>query len=397
MNILVLTSNYPSNDIPKDITPVVHYFTKEWVKMGHRVLVLHNQVSYPRYLYPFLKLFRKLIMNIGGFNFVSYPIFDRDYTLDGVNVRRRCIQKNYPHAPFLKKEYNSQEKKINAVLEKDEFVPDVIIGHWLTPQLKLICDLGKKFNAKTALVVHDYPNLLKRDYGKDALNLLERVDILGFRAIKLKKIFWMTYPNLNEKPYFICYSGVPEKYLKSSLHEVCLPLRRFTFVGSLIKRKFPEALIEALKDYEYDFTINYVGDGPMEKVIRRLVKKYNLDSRVNILGRMARTQVSELMDETDCFVMISEDETFGLVYLEAMAHGCITIGSKNEGIDGVIVNGQNGFLCESGDFSALKKIIYNVNQMYRASLRLISENAKMKAMELSDSMVAKKYLEAVVG
>lgn len=40
-NILVLTSIYPADDIPKGWTPVVHYFTKEWVKLGHRVLVVN--------------------------------------------------------------------------------------------------------------------------------------------------------------------------------------------------------------------------------------------------------------------------------------------------------------------------------------------------------------------
>ena len=37
--------------------------------------------------------------------------------------------------------------------------------------------------------------------------------------------------------------------------------------------------------------------------------------------------------------MISELETFGLVYIEAMAAGCITIASRNEGFDGIIKDG----------------------------------------------------------
>ena len=46
-NILVLTSIYPADDIPKGWTPVVHYFTKEWVKQGHRVLVVNYQADRP--------------------------------------------------------------------------------------------------------------------------------------------------------------------------------------------------------------------------------------------------------------------------------------------------------------------------------------------------------------
>ena len=42
--------------------------------------------------------------------------------------------------------------------------------------------------------------------------------------------------------------------------------------------------------------------------------------------------------------MISQGEAFGLVYLEAMARGCITIASRGEGFDGIIKDGINGFL-----------------------------------------------------
>ena len=60
---------------------------------------------------------------------------------------------------------------------------------------------------------------------------------------------------------------------------------------------------------------------------------------------MKREEVIRQMDNHDVFVMISRNETFGLVYLEAMARGCITIASRNEGFDGVIEHGVNGFLC----------------------------------------------------
>lgn len=40
--------------------------------------------------------------------------------------------------------------------------------------------------------------------------------------------------------------------------------------------------------------------------------------------------------------MISRNETFGVVYLEAMAAGCITIASRNVGYDGIIVDRVNG-------------------------------------------------------
>ena len=48
---------------------------------------------------------------------------------------------------------------------------------------------------------------------------------------------------------------------------------------------------------------------------------------------MNRLEVQTYLRQNGIFVMISRDETFGLVYLEAMAAGCITIASKDEGFD----------------------------------------------------------------
>lgn len=55
--------------------------------------------------------------------------------------------------------------------------------------------------------------------------------------------------------------------------------------------------------------------------------------------------------------MPSYPEGFGIVYLEAMASGCVTIGTKGEGIDGFIRDGENGFLVPPDDVDAIVQTI----------------------------------------
>ena len=48
MNILIFSSYYP---FPGDLTPekttnVVHYFCREWVKNGHRVIVINLDIKF---------------------------------------------------------------------------------------------------------------------------------------------------------------------------------------------------------------------------------------------------------------------------------------------------------------------------------------------------------------
>ena len=47
---------------------------------------------------------------------------------------------------------------------------------------------------------------------------------------------------------------------------------------------------------------------------------------------------------------MSDNETYGISYLEAMVTGNIVIAKKNDGIDGILQNGQNAFLINSDKY-----------------------------------------------
>lgn len=93
--------------------------------------------------------------------------------------------------------------------------------------------------------------------------------------------------------------------------------------------------------------------------------------------------------------MVSDNETFGMVYIEAMLAGCVTIASKDGGVDGVIVDGQNGFLAKQGnvdDLSLKIKEAFALSTMDKENLR---RRAVETAVKLSDSNVAYRYLNYV--
>ncbi len=65
---------------------------------------------------------------------------------------------------------------------------------------------------------------------------------------------------------------------------------------------------------------------------------------------------------SDVFVLASENETFGQVFIEAMACGLSVIGTKVGGIPEIITDGQNGFLTNPNDASMLAhKILILLN------------------------------------
>src|SRR5699024_7624610 len=59
--------------------------------------------------------------------------------------------------------------------------------------------------------------------------------------------------------------------------------------------------------------------------------------------------ISDLLSMSDLILLMSEQESFGLVLLEAMACEVPAIGTNIGGIPEVIVHGETGFLVDLGD------------------------------------------------
>ena len=75
------------------------------------------------------------------------------------------------------------------------------------------------------------------------------------------------------------------------------------------------------------------------------------------LGQIPNEDVLAEMAKARFYVMPSVREGFGIVYLEAMASGCITIGTQGEGIADLIESGVNGFLVPPDDPETIVRVI----------------------------------------
>ena len=197
-------------------------------------------------------------------------------------------------------------------------------------------------------------------------------------------------------PTFQCYSGIPEQYIPEvAVNRPFEEVKSFVFVGTLIKRKYPAEIIPAVvKAFgTEDFEINYIGKGAEDKAIVENAGRLGVSDKVHLLGRMSRDEVVAHLQQSNVFVMNSRSEAFGLVYLEAMAQGCLTIASWKEGFDGIIRDGENGFLCKAGDVDDLAATIQRIRTMSPEQRKKISENAVLTARELTDTKAAASYLE----
>ncbi|NHW60148.1 glycosyltransferase, partial [Escherichia coli] len=70
----------------------------------------------------------------------------------------------------------------------------------------------------------------------------------------------------------------------------------------------------------------------------------------------------QILKCTDVFLLPSEQESFGLAALEAMAAGNAVISSNAGGIPEVNIQGETGFLTEVGDVETMAKKTINLLQ-----------------------------------
>lgn len=397
-NILLISTIYPLPDATNKGTKVCHFFAKEWVKMGYNVRVVHYQAVFPLPFYWISKLFRNRIAAKTGA--VVYTERDKgaSFVMDNVPITRIPLFKPIPHGKFSENSIRKSIKQIINQNEKSGFIPDVIIGHFPNPQIEVLGRLKDYYSqAKTCMVMHGDLPITKSIYGERLPELMKKIDMWGFRSKYVAERFAKVIAPVNNP--FVCYSGVPDSYITTSnQHDYSQPLKNFVYVGEMIERKYPSQILDALhQSYPNgNFHMSYVGDGQQIEVIEQKVEKYGLQNNVSIWGRIPRDEIKAQYDNADCMVMISCAEAYGLVYLEAMARGCITIASRNEGFDGVIEDGVNGFLCNAGDYNELSDIIDKINAMDPEERQKISERALETAKRLTDYKAAELYINDVI-
>lgn len=172
---------------------------------------------------------------------------------------------------------------------------------------------------------------------------------------------------------------------------------RILFVGWVEKEKGIKELIEAVRilsaDLEVDLTI--AGHGNYYEPAKRMVMDYDLNSRVHFTGWVDSRRRTELLMNTDIFVLPSWAEGFPNSVIEAMAAKTAVVVSsvgivpdilKNE-VDAVLVEPKNSYQLAA----AMRKLIEDealLNQIaHRGYMTAVSAFNKEKNIEKLSSII----------
>lgn len=129
------------------------------------------------------------------------------------------------------------------------------------------------------------------------------------------------------------------------------------------------------------------GDGPERTRIQQLCRELGISEDVRFLGKL--DAVEEILSVADLFLMPSENESFGLAALEALACEVPLITSNAGGLPELNIPGVTGFLSPVGDVADMvKNALYVLDD---ANLPRFKENALARAKDFELSKILPMY------
>lgn len=207
-------------------------------------------------------------------------------------------------------------------LLKEGWKPDIIHAHIYLAGVPAII-LGKRY--KLPVVISEHFSAL-------AKHNLNKLEILKAK-FALNKAEMVLPVSKNLENHIKSY-GVNNRFriIPNVVNfEVFYPVERkplsppkILLVSLLNPKKGIPYLFQALaqlKEKRQDFILDIVGDGPTRQEYEDLAKRLNILDLVKFHGLKTNREVAAYMRNCDFFVLPSLGETFGVVYLEAMACG----------------------------------------------------------------------------
>lgn len=181
-------------------------------------------------------------------------------------------------------------------------------------------------------------------------------------------------------------------FINHSKQDECF---HFVAAGTLCARKGYDVLINAFanlikNNINADLTI--IGGGEDYTKLSKLTYSLKLSDKVKLVGPQKRDAINEIYSKSDCFILTSRFETFGVVYIEAMYTGLPVIATICGGPES-FVNEKCGYLVDTDNIEQttdkMMEMIQNYAQFDSKFLHNYAKN------NFSPEVVANKIIEEV--
>jgi len=175
---------------------------------------------------------------------------------------------------------------------------------------------------------------------------------------------------------------------------------RFLLIARMIRDKgiveYAEA-VRLLKAYGVDFEACLLGQVDVENrgsISREVIKQWERDGLISYLGEV--NDVRSEIGAADCVVLPSYREGTSKTLLEAASMALPLIATDVPGCNNVVIDGENGYLCEARNASSLAECMKRMMDLdVKARIEMGRRGRERMINFFDEKIVVDKYIEAI--
>jgi glycosyltransferase involved in cell wall biosynthesis len=299
-------------------------------------------------------------------------------------------------APFMR----VVARKVLQFLKAEDLRPSVIHAHkfafegiaalWLAeklgPEVRLLVSVRGEAERKVLVYKRNYRGLMRR--------IAARADRIYHVSAWFRRTFHTHIPDQPDKERLL--PNIVDN--SSAMMRTAAPINRFVSVLNLEirKRKGLTELLKGFSQFSKDHPgigLDLIGPGSEDTVtaVNQEISDLGLQDSVAYLGPMQAEELFEALRKYLGMALVSHNETFGMVYLEALFAGIPIMYGKETGIDGYLSDIRAGVGVKPGDIDGIAIAFRDLCDGNADFRREIAAAAKTLHDRFDPEMIAGSY------